>query len=258
MMFQTVGHRPRTQQRVRLGATPDGKLVSLQHDYVYHAVDARRLPRRLRRGDGVPVQRAEPARDLRPRAAQRRLADRHARPRRRARALRDRVGDERAGRSAQDRSGPAPRPQRAEDRRGAGHAVLVAASARVLRARRREVRLVEAHAGGRLDEARRPDARLGHGRLHVDRRALPRRGERRSSATTARPASPAARRTSAPAPTRSSRSSPPRRPACRSTRSKWCSATRRCRRARSRAARWRPARWSRPSSRRPTARSRRC
>src|SRR5438445_614561 len=36
MMFQTVGHRPRTQQRVRLGATPDGKLVSLEHDYVYH------------------------------------------------------------------------------------------------------------------------------------------------------------------------------------------------------------------------------
>src|SRR5205807_7509938 len=36
MMFQTVGHRPLTQQRVRLGATRDGKLVSLQHDYVYH------------------------------------------------------------------------------------------------------------------------------------------------------------------------------------------------------------------------------
>src|SRR3989440_999662 len=35
MMFQTVGHRARTQQRVRLGATPEGKLVSLQHDYVY-------------------------------------------------------------------------------------------------------------------------------------------------------------------------------------------------------------------------------
>ncbi|HEX3571730.1 MAG TPA: xanthine dehydrogenase family protein molybdopterin-binding subunit [Acidobacteriaceae bacterium] len=32
-MFTSVGHRPRTQQRVRLGATPDGKLVSLQHDY---------------------------------------------------------------------------------------------------------------------------------------------------------------------------------------------------------------------------------
>src|SRR6266566_1228474 len=36
MMFQTVGHRPRTQQRVRLGANSDGKLVSLQHDYVCH------------------------------------------------------------------------------------------------------------------------------------------------------------------------------------------------------------------------------
>src|SRR5438270_6120202 len=36
MMFQTVGHRPRTQQRVRLGANIDGKLVSLQHDYVNH------------------------------------------------------------------------------------------------------------------------------------------------------------------------------------------------------------------------------
>src|SRR5438132_8115327 len=36
MMFQAVGHRPRTQQRVRLAATSDGKLVSLQHDYVLH------------------------------------------------------------------------------------------------------------------------------------------------------------------------------------------------------------------------------
>ena len=36
MMFQSVGHRARTQQRVRLGASRDGKLVSFQHDYVYH------------------------------------------------------------------------------------------------------------------------------------------------------------------------------------------------------------------------------
>jgi xanthine dehydrogenase YagR molybdenum-binding subunit len=35
MMFLNVGHRPRTQQRVRLGATPEGKLVSLHHDYIY-------------------------------------------------------------------------------------------------------------------------------------------------------------------------------------------------------------------------------
>jgi xanthine dehydrogenase YagR molybdenum-binding subunit len=36
MMFQNVGHRPRTQQRVRLSATPEGKLTSLQHDYLNH------------------------------------------------------------------------------------------------------------------------------------------------------------------------------------------------------------------------------
>jgi xanthine dehydrogenase YagR molybdenum-binding subunit len=36
MMFQTVGHRARTQQRIRIGATPEGKLVSLHHDYIYH------------------------------------------------------------------------------------------------------------------------------------------------------------------------------------------------------------------------------
>ncbi|SAK51864.1 aldehyde oxidase and xanthine dehydrogenase [Caballeronia temeraria] len=40
MMFQNVGHRPTTQQRVRLAATPDGKLVSLQHDFVNHAAIA--------------------------------------------------------------------------------------------------------------------------------------------------------------------------------------------------------------------------
>jgi xanthine dehydrogenase YagR molybdenum-binding subunit len=36
MMFQNVGHRPLTQQRVRLAATPDGKLVSLMHDSLNH------------------------------------------------------------------------------------------------------------------------------------------------------------------------------------------------------------------------------
>jgi len=36
MMFSNVGHRPLTQQRVRLAATPEGKLVSFQHDYVNH------------------------------------------------------------------------------------------------------------------------------------------------------------------------------------------------------------------------------
>lgn len=35
MMFHGVGHRPRTQQRVRIGATREGKLLSLRHDYIY-------------------------------------------------------------------------------------------------------------------------------------------------------------------------------------------------------------------------------
>ena len=34
MTFQSAGHRAQTQQRVRVGATTDGKLVSLDHDYV--------------------------------------------------------------------------------------------------------------------------------------------------------------------------------------------------------------------------------
>lgn len=35
-MFQTVGHRALTRQRMRLGASTDGKLISLQHDFVCH------------------------------------------------------------------------------------------------------------------------------------------------------------------------------------------------------------------------------
>jgi xanthine dehydrogenase YagR molybdenum-binding subunit len=35
-MFANVGHRPRTEQRMRLGATAEGKLISLQQDYRNH------------------------------------------------------------------------------------------------------------------------------------------------------------------------------------------------------------------------------
>src|ERR1700683_4493589 len=50
LMFTTVGHRPLTQQHLQLGATPDGKLVSMRHeilqptsmvdDYVENCVEA--------------------------------------------------------------------------------------------------------------------------------------------------------------------------------------------------------------------------
>jgi xanthine dehydrogenase YagR molybdenum-binding subunit len=36
MMFSNVGHRPRTEQRMRLGATQDGKLLALGQDYRNH------------------------------------------------------------------------------------------------------------------------------------------------------------------------------------------------------------------------------
>src|SRR5579863_9125086 len=36
MMFTNVGHRPITQQRIRLGATADGKLTAIRHDFLNH------------------------------------------------------------------------------------------------------------------------------------------------------------------------------------------------------------------------------
>ncbi len=177
MMFQTVGHRPRTQQRVRLGATPEGKLVSLQHDYVYttsmldiHHEDC---------GETTAFHYSVP--NLRVafglRKAKHRRHCRHARTRRRPRHVCDRVGNERVGRSAQDRSGKASRSQRAEIRRIAGRAFFVAAPAGVPGSWFGKVRLVEANAGNRLDETRWPDAGLGHGRLCMDCRTLSGRGQ---------------------------------------------------------------------------------
>ena len=34
MMFSSVGYRPRTEQHIKLGASTDGKLLSLRHDYL--------------------------------------------------------------------------------------------------------------------------------------------------------------------------------------------------------------------------------
>jgi xanthine dehydrogenase YagR molybdenum-binding subunit len=34
MMFSSVGYRPRTEQRVKLGATKEGKLLAVRHDYL--------------------------------------------------------------------------------------------------------------------------------------------------------------------------------------------------------------------------------
>ncbi len=36
-VFQTAGHRPATEQHVRLGASADGRLTSIRHEYVNHS-----------------------------------------------------------------------------------------------------------------------------------------------------------------------------------------------------------------------------
>ena len=36
MMFTAVGHRPRTQQRIRIGATHEGKILSIEQNYLNH------------------------------------------------------------------------------------------------------------------------------------------------------------------------------------------------------------------------------
>ncbi len=120
MMFSNVGHRPRTQQRMRLGATPDGKLVSLAHDYLNHTSFIDDITRKLRRSHALPLLRPQPPRLLRPGQAQRRHPHPHARPRRRPRPLRPRVRHGRARHQAQH--GPRrlpPRPRHPHRRRQA-------------------------------------------------------------------------------------------------------------------------------------------
>ena len=90
---------------MRLGATPDGKLTSLQHDYVNHTSILDDYEEDC--GEATPFLYSVPNLRVTVAAgsAQRRHADRHARAGRRAGPLRHRVGDERAGRRAQDGPG---------------------------------------------------------------------------------------------------------------------------------------------------------
>ena len=93
MMFQSVGHRPRTQQRVRLGATPDGKLVSVMHDSLNHTsiLDdySEGCSEATAYSYSTPNLRATSAH----RAPQRWHSHFHARPGRRSRLVRARVGN---------------------------------------------------------------------------------------------------------------------------------------------------------------------
>ena len=226
MMFQSVGHRPRTQQRVRLGATPDGKLVSLMHDslnhtsilddysegcseataYSYSTPNLRATSGLVRRNVGTPTSMRGPGAVpglFALESAMDELAIKLNMDPVKLRLLNE--------------------PQKDE---GTEPAFLFAPHGRVSERRRGKIWLVAAHAAGRLDEEGRLDSGLGSRRLLLDCRAHGHRSQRWTCATTAPPASPAPRRILAPAPTPSFRRSFPRRPAFPTTRSKSFSATR--------------------------------
>jgi xanthine dehydrogenase YagR molybdenum-binding subunit len=131
---------------VRLGATPDGKLLSLQQDYRNHTSSVDDITRKLRRSHALPLQHRQPPRQLRAGQAQHRHAHADARPRRRPRPLRARVRHGRARHQAQHGPRPAPPRPRHPHRRVQRQALLLAPPQRVPPGRRGKVRLVQTHA----------------------------------------------------------------------------------------------------------------
>ena len=131
MMFSMVGYRPRTEQRIRLGATKEGKLLALRHDYLNVTSLLDDFDEGC--GEATPylLQRRQSRSDERNGTPQRRRADVDARSRRGAGALRARVGHERAGRRTEDGSAAAADAERRRKRREQQHALLFAAFPRV-------------------------------------------------------------------------------------------------------------------------------
>ena len=91
MMFADVGHRPETRQRMRLGATHDGKLLSLAPGLSQSHLDAGQHQGKLWRGDTVPVQHGKSAGHVGTRQKKRRNSLTHARSRSRARTFCGRI-----------------------------------------------------------------------------------------------------------------------------------------------------------------------
>ena len=94
MMFSSVGYRPRTEQRIKLGATKEGKLLALRHDYLNVTSQLDDFDEGC--GEATPylysVANLEVTGAHGP--AQRRRADVDARTRRGAGTLRARIGNE--------------------------------------------------------------------------------------------------------------------------------------------------------------------
>ncbi len=170
-MFTSAGHRSSTRQRLRLGASRDGRLRAVLHDVEGETarVGAFFEPAGL----ATPMIFAAPA--LVGHAPRRQArhpdADGDARAGRDARHVRAGQCDGRAGVRVRDRSARRAAPQRHAKRiRRVGPAVLVAASAGVLRPRRGGVRLERAHARAALDARRQRADRLGRRRRRRIRR----------------------------------------------------------------------------------------
>ena len=175
-MFFTTGHRPRTLQRVALGATPDGKLTSLIHEGTGETSRYEQFIEALTVRLELHVFLPERAHPLPAGAARYRHAQPHARPRRGERHLRARMRHGRAVLRARHRPDRAAPPQRAGDRRRREQAVLQPLADEMLRSWRRALRLVAAGSRAALD-ARRPAAdRHGHGVCDLSRLSQP--GER--------------------------------------------------------------------------------
>ena len=180
MMFTNSGHRPNTQQRMRLGATPDGKLVSLQQDYrnhtsygddirencgeatpfLYSTANLKVTSALVRRNVGTPTPMRGPGAVpglFALESAMDELAIKLKKDPVELRLSLDTLTDEEKQ-----------------------QAVLVAAPQRMSAGGRGEVWLVAPHARGRLDAQRRPDPWLGCGRRIVGRQSRRLRGDRSS------------------------------------------------------------------------------
>ena len=172
MMFHSVGHRPRIEQRIRLGANKDGKLVSLQHDYVnttsmlddyeencgeatplmYSVANLRVTSGLAKRNIGTPTAMRGPG------------------------AVPGLFATESAMDELAVKLGIDPVELHLINEPKLDESLGVPFSSRHLKECLtlgvREIRLVEAQPTGRFDEPRRGDAGMGHGLMFVDRRAL--------------------------------------------------------------------------------------
>ena len=93
LMFTSTGHRPATQQRMRLGATQDGKLVSIQHDVLQETSMVDNYVERCTDPTPDSLQLPQRIRHSAPGAIERRHADADARPGHDAGAVRHGVRD---------------------------------------------------------------------------------------------------------------------------------------------------------------------